>query len=208
MAAPKRIAVGDVLQIELANQPLASLGVRPVVVVEPDGNVALGAEHGRVKLVGRSVAEAEKLVQLRLAQTIKDPKVQITYRQPFDVDGDRIRKLEREIDELKEVIGRLKSAPAPAATERTWRDPKSPLRFSLVREPSGEVVLYLDERPTDDTALGKLLADFQSEPAPAVLIRAERGIPYGEVVKTIDRLAQFGVHRVSLDTQHGANEAK
>jgi biopolymer transport protein ExbD len=79
-----------------------------------------------------------------------------------------------------------------------------PLRLFLKREASGEVVLYLNSTPTNATSLRSLLDNgfAQAKERPATFLAADKGIPYGEVVKVIDMLGSLGLHKISLDTKH------
>jgi biopolymer transport protein ExbD len=79
-----------------------------------------------------------------------------------------------------------------------------PLHLFLRREAEGPVVLYLNSAPTDE---GKLRAYLQQgygegREKPTTFLAADKGIPYGEVVKVIDMLSSLGLHRLSLDTKH------
>ena len=76
------------------------------------------------------------------------------------------------------------------------------LNFYLKKEGLG-FVLYLN----GDHVTPQLLASVVSkDPAvrdkQQVLLAADRGIPYGEVIKVMDTLASKGLHKVSLDTKH------
>lgn len=78
-----------------------------------------------------------------------------------------------------------------------------PLHLFLRREESGEVVLYLNETRTSVNSLRSLLNGYtQSAEKPPVFLAADKGIPYGEVVKVIDMLGSLGLHKISLDTKH------
>ena len=80
-----------------------------------------------------------------------------------------------------------------------------PLHLTLRRETSGEVVLYLNDSPTNAAGLRSLLNGYgESKSKPATFLAADRTIPYGEVVKVIDMLGSLGLHKISLDTKHVA----
>ncbi len=76
-----------------------------------------------------------------------------------------------------------------------------PLRFALRRESSGQVVLYLEDQPTDLERLKTLVKDITPETT-EVSLAADRGIPYGEVIKVMDMLGSLGLHKIALDTKH------
>ena len=77
------------------------------------------------------------------------------------------------------------------------------LNFYLRKEPSGENILYLNgDRVTDALLDSKVAKDKATRDKQQVLLAADRGIPYGEVIKVMDKLASKGWHKVSLDTKH------
>jgi biopolymer transport protein ExbD len=80
-----------------------------------------------------------------------------------------------------------------------------PLKLFLKKEASGAIVLYLESAPTSEAALRQHLAGFSaSAEKPATFLSADKGIPYGEVVKVIDMLGSLGLNKISLDTKHVA----
>ncbi len=77
-----------------------------------------------------------------------------------------------------------------------------PLHLYLKRDPSGEIVLFLNEARTSEAALRGLVRGYAGKEKPATYLAADKGIPYGEVVKVFDMLAGLGLHKISLDTKH------
>ncbi len=75
-----------------------------------------------------------------------------------------------------------------------------PLRFALKKEGSA-VVLYLEEQPTNVDKLKVLVKEIVPG-STEVSLSADRGIPYGEVVKVMDMLGSLGLHKIALDTKH------
>ena len=75
-----------------------------------------------------------------------------------------------------------------------------PMDFILRREDSGEIVLYLNELPTDEESIRGLLADLggPQDDHPASLA-ADKSIPYGEVVTVLDLLSSLGIKNLSLE---------
>ncbi len=79
-AGPRKIAPGDVLiidvipNIETANQGQVRVLLRPnlTVVVDPDGTLSLGSHYGRVTIQGKTVDEAEKIIQDVVASRLKN----------------------------------------------------------------------------------------------------------------------------------------
>jgi biopolymer transport protein ExbD len=86
-------------------------------------------------------------------------------------------------------------------TEAAKIDAESlPLRFALKKEGAG-VVLYLEEQPTNIDKLKAVVKDIIPE-STEVSLSADRGIPYGEVIKVMDMLGSLGLHKIALDTKH------
>lgn len=85
-------------------------------------------------------------------------------------------------------------------------DEQLPIHLTLKREASGEVVLYLNDKKTGFNDLRSLLEGGYggSKEKPPTFLAADKGIPYGEVVKVIDMLGSLGIHKISLDTKHVA----
>jgi biopolymer transport protein ExbD len=98
--------------------------------------------------------------------------------------------------------------PETVAAAMGTAEPDLPLRLFLKRETSGEVVLYLNSTATNQASLRSLLDNgyAQSKEKPATFLAADKGIPYGEVVKVIDMLGALGLHKISLDTKHVGGE--
>ena len=68
----------DVLNIRAANVP-PDEPLDGYYGVEPDGNVSLGPEYGRVQVRGLTVEAAEKTIERKLQDVLKEPKVQVTF---------------------------------------------------------------------------------------------------------------------------------
>jgi biopolymer transport protein ExbD len=78
-----------------------------------------------------------------------------------------------------------------------------PLRLSLRREASGNVVLYRENAPSGEQDLRNYLSGSPAgAEKPETFLAADKTIPYGEVVKVIDMLGSLGLHKLSLDTRH------
>jgi biopolymer transport protein ExbD len=78
-----------------------------------------------------------------------------------------------------------------------------PLHLFMRREASGEVVLYLGDKPTNEADLRSLLNGYaDAKEKPPTYVAADKNINYGEVVKLIDMLGSLGLHKISLDTKH------
>src|SRR5262249_30748487 len=87
-----------------------------------------------------------------------------------------------------------KSDGAPTATK---------LEIFVKRQAGGEVVAYVGQQfvPLDD-----LKRALQATPLPSrtepVKVAAEKGLPYGQVVRVIDIVGSLGFKKIALDTQH------
>jgi beta-lactamase regulating signal transducer with metallopeptidase domain/protein involved in polysaccharide export with SLBB domain len=76
---PRRIKPGDTFNIEVEGTP-DDHPVKPVINVDADGRVALGAHYGKVNIQGKTLDEAEQTIREFLLKTLKNPQVQLTYR--------------------------------------------------------------------------------------------------------------------------------
>ncbi|MGD9720052.1 MAG: polysaccharide biosynthesis/export family protein [Pirellulales bacterium] len=114
------ILPGDVLNIDV-EPPEADVSVRKPAVVEQDGNVALGVRFGRVNVGGKTLAEAEDLIEKSIAEIYRDPQVQVTYAQQGTIstaaparrmDNDKpshellqeVQRLNARIDQLQKML--------------------------------------------------------------------------------------------------------
>jgi biopolymer transport protein ExbD len=90
----------------------------------------------------------------------------------------------------------------PESSSGEAEEEKLPLNFTLRREEGGEIALYLNDQRTTEDALRDILSERTSSPEdePANLA-ADRGIPYGEVVKILDLLTSMGLTKLSLHTK-------
>jgi protein involved in polysaccharide export with SLBB domain/biopolymer transport protein ExbD len=207
---PKLIAPLDILHIEVSGLSVAE-GFPGTGIVESDGELALGARFGRVNVLGKSLSEAEELISKKLMNDLKDPLVQVTYagRATDESASDRsgaaaiaqVRKLEREILELKQQIQLLKNAPKSDGKKNTNnRGEPSSIHLSLRQQETGTPALYLNDQPTSEGALRKLLGTTPDR-HPYIFLAADKQVPYTEVVKVIDMLGAIGLHNISLDTK-------
>ena len=91
----------------------------------------------------------------------------------------------------------------PETTSVALAAEELPLIFSLRRESSGELALYLNERRTDAESVRSLVEEIGLPSGEQqVSLAADQGIPYGEVVKVMDMLQSLGLKKISLDTRH------
>ena len=76
--APYTISPGALLSINvwgtLKDQPIAG-----TYTVEPTGTVALGPAYGRAQVQGLTMEAAEKAIQTKLKEILKNPEVQVTF---------------------------------------------------------------------------------------------------------------------------------
>lgn len=97
--APDLIKPGDWLHIEVVGT-LPDAPIDGLYQVEASGKVALGPQNGRVKVVGKTLEEAEEVLLEHLARSLAAPKLQITrYELPPRRGRSAVRVLERRVDE-------------------------------------------------------------------------------------------------------------
>jgi biopolymer transport protein ExbD len=77
-----------------------------------------------------------------------------------------------------------------------------PLVFALKRNEAGQNTLYLNENPIDEAGVRKMFGGSKLNKDQAVSLSADRGIPYGEVMKVVDMLESLGLRKLALDTRH------
>jgi len=77
-----------------------------------------------------------------------------------------------------------------------------PLVFALKQNDKLQITLYLNDNPIDDAGLKKMFGGSKLNKDQAVSLSADRGIPYGEVMKYIDLLESLGLKKLALDTRH------
>jgi biopolymer transport protein ExbD len=90
----------------------------------------------------------------------------------------------------------------PESTAITAASEQLPLIFALKQSDTGEPVLYLNERQTDEAGVRKLFHENPPGPEQQVSLSADRGISYGRVMKVVDLLESLGLKKLSLDTKH------
>ena len=73
-----------------------------------------------------------------------------------------------------------------------------PLNFQLRLE-DGKQVLYLEKHVVDDTLLARVARENRPLDDQISSLTADNAIPYGDVVKVMDRLAGFGLKKVTLN---------
>src|SRR5262245_5495168 len=93
--------------------------------------------------------------------------------------------------------------PETAAAKSDTAIAAAKLEIFVRRQPSGEIVAYVGQQfvPLDDLkrALQATALPSRTEP---VKIAAEKGLPYGQVVRVIDVVGSLGFKKIALDTQH------
>jgi biopolymer transport protein ExbD len=84
--------------------------------------------------------------------------------------------------------------------------PASTLALTLQREPraANGCALFVNGKKTDETAVRPLVAGLVAHnPALQAIIAADRGIPYGDVMRIVDTIKGMGVSRFALNTESG-----
>jgi biopolymer transport protein ExbD len=77
-----------------------------------------------------------------------------------------------------------------------------PFVFALRPGDGGEPVLYFNESPIDEAGVRKLFENFKPGDEQPVSLSADKGIPYGRVMRVVDLLESLGLKKLSLDTRH------
>ncbi len=89
----------------------------------------------------------------------------------------------------------------PETSQITATAEKLPLNFFLRRGADGQLALFVNDHPAEDAWLKGLLKDLQPLDEQTVTLSADKDIQYGEVVRVMDRLAGFGLHKIALNTK-------
>lgn len=90
----------------------------------------------------------------------------------------------------------------PETTSVDSEPEQLPLIFALKRNEAGQNSLYLNDSPIDEAGVRKMFGGSKLNKDQAVSLSADRGIPYGEVMKVVDMLESLGLKKLSLDTRH------
>jgi biopolymer transport protein ExbD len=90
----------------------------------------------------------------------------------------------------------------PETTSIVPEPEQMPLSFALKRNEAGQNTLYLNDNPMDEAGVRKMFGGSKLNKDQAVSLSADRGIPYGEVMKVVDLLESLGLKKLSLDTRH------
>ena len=91
----------------------------------------------------------------------------------------------------------------PKTTGHALGKPTSPIIISLTRDGA----LYLQDQRLSPAELDSRLSALPLDrPDPAVYLRADRGVPYGDVADIIGRLSARGFSHVSLLTRADPTE--
>ena len=77
-----------------------------------------------------------------------------------------------------------------------------PLVFSLKLDQAGKEVLYLNEDVIDDAGVKKMFANWGKNDSQPVSLSADKGIPYGHVMRVVNLLESLGLKKLALDTKH------
>lgn len=80
---------------------------------------------------------------------------------------------------------------------------KLPLNFALKKE-GEELVLYINSDPATDAKLQEAVSKNKPITEQTVTLSADKTIPYGEVVKVMDRLSALGMRKIALNTKPSA----
>lgn len=100
----------------------------------------------------------------------------------------------------------VKTAPIKVELPKSGSIAKSfdePLMISVVRNPSGEIGVYLGEDPLTEESLRDVIQNL-AVPAEEqkVSLSADQSISYGDVVAVMDMLTAQGLTKIALNTEH------
>ena len=90
----------------------------------------------------------------------------------------------------------------PETTSVETEPEQLPLIFALKRNDAGQNSLFLNDSAIDEAGVRKMFGGSKLNKDQAVSLSADRGIPYGEVMKVVDMLESLGLKKLSLDTRH------
>ena len=78
-----------------------------------------------------------------------------------------------------------------------------PLVFSLKLDQAGKEILFLNENQIDDDGVKKMFANWgKKNDSQPVSLSADKGIPYGHVMRVVNLLESLGLKKLALDTKH------
>lgn len=78
-----------------------------------------------------------------------------------------------------------------------------PITISVRRAEDGSPMLFMNDQQVDDAGLKKMVADLNLvRDQQTVNLAADRGIPYGDVIRVMDLLHELGLHKIAVDTKH------
>jgi hypothetical protein len=79
--------------------------IRGLYLVDPDGNVNLGASYGKVSVESLTADEAQAAVLTQLQKSLATPYVTVSIAGWKDsMDLERVKKLETEVEDLKQEL--------------------------------------------------------------------------------------------------------
>lgn len=78
-----------------------------------------------------------------------------------------------------------------------------PITVSVRRGDDGGVLIFMNDRQTDDAGLKQLIDELGLvRDEQRVNLAADRGIAYGDVIRVMDLLHELGLTKISVDTKH------
>jgi biopolymer transport protein ExbD len=102
------------------------------------------------------------------------------------------------------TVPKLVSTPSikvdlPKAAKADTQD-KTPLALTLQRTSSGYDLYWNGEKTTESDVRTRVVPLVAANPDLQVIIAADKGIAYGDVVHVVDLVKQLKVHRFALNT--------
>jgi biopolymer transport protein ExbD len=78
-----------------------------------------------------------------------------------------------------------------------------PMTISVQRSASGNLEIYVNERPTNKDGLIAMLKSIGLPPEnQPVTLAADQSLAYGEVIGVMDMLHSIGLRKIAVDTRH------
>lgn len=90
----------------------------------------------------------------------------------------------------------------PESGSVAMADELPPMTVSVKRI-DGELVIFLNERQTDEAGLRDLIKELGLPPEEQpVTLAADKALPYGDVIGVMDLLHEMGLRKIAVDTRH------
>jgi biopolymer transport protein ExbD len=79
----------------------------------------------------------------------------------------------------------------------------APMTIAVKRAETGQLAIFVNERPTNKQGLIALLKEIGLPPEnQPVTLAADQALPYGDVISVMDMLHSIGLRKIAVDTRH------